>query len=102
MPRSCVNTFREITSVFEEDKHCVYTANCQGNVMLGMKFKSSATPPADGKGLMSLGAMNCRARVVNTMADLSVRGRQVDSQCGPATKGMKSHPRTSSGAEEDP
>ena len=46
------------TSVFEEVKHGVYTANCQDNVMPEKKLKSSATLPADSKGLMSMGAVN--------------------------------------------
>ena len=73
----CKHIEGEITSVFEEGKHGVYTANCQDNVMPGKKFKSATTLTADGKGLMAMGAMNCRARGVNTAADPSVSGRWV-------------------------
>ena len=55
----CKHTEAEITTVWEEGKHGVYTVNCQDNVMPGRKFKSSATLPADRKGLMVLGAVNC-------------------------------------------
>ena len=74
------------------------------NVMAGKKFKSSATLPADGKGLMAMGAMNCRARGVNAAANPSVRVRRVDGQCGASCWGccrVKSPPQTTSGVEGD-
>ena len=55
----CKHIDGEITSVVEEGKHGVYTAKCQDNVMPGKTFKSIATLPADGKGLMVMGAVNC-------------------------------------------